>query len=83
MQLYKQILRQKLAWSMQDWMGVVLFGTEESDPNSGWKHIQNLQELRVVTLDDLQRIRKLSKDIYSQAAYVMCFNINYNFYLIL
>ncbi|GAB1868370.1 ATP-dependent DNA helicase 2 subunit 1 [Camponotus japonicus] len=59
--LYKQILRQKLAWSMQDWMGVVLFGTEESDANSGWKHIQNLQELRVVTLDDLQRIRKLTK----------------------
>ncbi|KMQ88870.1 atp-dependent dna helicase 2 subunit 1 [Lasius niger] len=59
--LYKQILRQKLAWSMQDWMGVVLFGTEESDTNSEWKHIQNLQELRVVTLDDLQRIRKLTK----------------------
>lgn len=59
--LYKQILRQKLAWSMQDWMGVVLFGTEESDTNSGWKHIQNIQELRVVTLDDLQRVRKLTK----------------------
>ncbi|XP_072747337.1 X-ray repair cross-complementing protein 6 [Anoplolepis gracilipes] len=59
--LYKQILRQKLAWSMQDWMGVVLFGTEESDTNSEWKHIQNLQELRVVTLDDLQQIRKLTK----------------------
>lgn len=47
---------------MQDWMGVVLFGTEESDTNSEWKHIQNLQELRVVTLDDLQRIRKLSNN---------------------
>ncbi|XP_012059365.1 PREDICTED: ATP-dependent DNA helicase 2 subunit 1-like [Atta cephalotes] len=59
--LYKQILRQKLAWSMQDWMGVVLFGTEKSDSNSPWTNIQTLQELRVVTLDDLQQIRKLTK----------------------
>lgn len=67
---------------MQDWMGVVLFGTEESDENSSWKHIQNLQELRVVTLDDLQRIRKLSKDIYSQAVYMICFNnINYTIFI--
>ncbi|TGZ47613.1 ATP-dependent DNA helicase 2 subunit 1 [Temnothorax longispinosus] len=59
--LYKQILRQKLAWSMQDWMGVVLFGTEGSDANSTWKNIQSLHELRVVTLDDLQLVRKLIK----------------------
>ncbi|KYM99854.1 X-ray repair cross-complementing protein 6 [Cyphomyrmex costatus] len=58
--LYKQILRQKLAWSMQDWMGMVLFGTEKSDTNLPWTNIQTLQELRVVTLDDLQQIRKLS-----------------------
>ncbi|KAG5305776.1 KU70 helicase, partial [Acromyrmex insinuator] len=61
--LYKQILRQKLAWSMQDWMGVVLFGTEKSDSNSPWTNIQTLQELRVVTLDDLQQIRKLSNNM--------------------
>lgn len=59
--IYNQILQQKLAWNMQDWMGVVLFGTKENDANSEWKHIQNLQELRVVTLDDLLRIRKLAK----------------------
>ncbi|XP_011860011.1 PREDICTED: ATP-dependent DNA helicase 2 subunit 1-like [Vollenhovia emeryi] len=59
--LYKQILRQKLAWSMQDWMGVVLFGTEGNDTNSAWKNIQTLHELRVVTLDDLQLVRKLIK----------------------
>ncbi|XP_032682379.1 X-ray repair cross-complementing protein 5-like [Odontomachus brunneus] len=59
--LYKQILRQKLAWNMQDWMGVILFGTEQNDANSCWKHIQTLQQLRVVTLDDLQHIRKLTK----------------------
>lgn len=67
---------------MQDWMGVVLFGTEESDTNSGWKHIQNIQELRVVTLDDLQRIRKLSKDNYSQTikfTLIFYFNTNHNF----
>lgn len=65
---------------MQDWMGVVLFGTEESDTNSGWKHIQNIQELRVVTLDDLQRVRKLSKDNYSQAINIVYFNIiNHSF----
>lgn len=60
--LYKQILRQKLAWSMKDWMGVVLFGTEESDVNLAWKNIQILHELRIVTLDDLQKIRKLTKN---------------------
>ncbi|XP_014477835.1 PREDICTED: ATP-dependent DNA helicase II subunit 1-like isoform X2 [Dinoponera quadriceps] len=60
--LYKQILRQKLASNMQDWIGVVLFGTEQKDPDSCWKHIQTLQPLRVVTLDDLQHIRKLTKD---------------------
>jgi len=65
-QLYKQILRQKLAWSMQDWMGVVLFGTEKSDSNSPWTNIRTLQELRVVTLDDLQQIRKLSKYNYNR-----------------
>ncbi|XP_018307420.1 ATP-dependent DNA helicase II subunit 1 isoform X1 [Mycetomoellerius zeteki] len=59
--LYKQILRQKLAWSMQDWMGMVLFGTEKNDANSPWTNIQTLQELKVVTVDDLQRIRKLTK----------------------
>ncbi|EZA50153.1 ATP-dependent DNA helicase 2 subunit [Ooceraea biroi] len=57
--LYEQILRQKLAWSMQDWMGVILFGTQESDKASEWKNICTLQELRIVTLDDLQLIRKL------------------------
>lgn len=46
---------------MQDWMGVVLFGTEESDINLAWKNIQILHDLRVVTLDDLQLVRKLSK----------------------
>lgn len=46
---------------MQDWMGVILFGTEQNDTDSHWKHIQTLQQLRVVTLDDLQLIRKLSK----------------------
>lgn len=65
-QLYKQILRQKLAWSMQDWMGMVLFGTEKNDANSPWTNIQTLQELKVVTVDDLQRIRKLSKYNYNQ-----------------
>ncbi|XP_011139036.1 ATP-dependent DNA helicase 2 subunit 1 [Harpegnathos saltator] len=59
--LYKQILRQKLAWSMQDWMGVILFGTDQKDADSYWEHIQTLQQLGVVTLDDLQCIRKLSK----------------------
>jgi len=51
---------------MQDWMGVVLFGTEDSDADSAWKNIQMLQKLRVVTLDDLQRIRKLSKYNYNR-----------------
>lgn len=59
--LYKQILRQKLAWNMQDWMGVVLFGVENNvDPE--WKNIRTLQELKVITLDDLQQIRKQTKN---------------------
>lgn len=62
-QLYKQILRQKLAWSMQDWMGVILLGTKDNDTDVEWKNIQILQQLRIVTLDDLQHIRKLGKDI--------------------
>ncbi|KAL0110343.1 hypothetical protein PUN28_013775 [Cardiocondyla obscurior] len=60
--LYKQILRQKLAWNMQDWMGVVLFGTEKSNANSTFQNIQTLHELRVVTLDDLLLVRKLIKN---------------------
>jgi len=51
---------------MQDWMGVVLFGTEDSDADSVWKNIQMLHELRVVTLDNLQQIRKLSKYNYNR-----------------
>lgn len=46
-------------------MGVILFGTEGSDVNSSWKNIQTLHEPRVVTLDDLLRIRKLSKYNYN------------------
>lgn len=46
---------------MQDWMGVILFGTEQNNTDSNEKHIQTSQELKVVTLDDLQYIRKLSK----------------------
>ncbi|XP_012216542.1 X-ray repair cross-complementing protein 6 isoform X2 [Linepithema humile] len=60
--LYKQILRQKLAWNMQDWMGVVLFGTEENNIDPEWKNLHSLQELKAVTLDDLQQIRKLTKN---------------------
>jgi len=52
---------------MQDWMGVILFGTNDKKSNndSEWKNIHTLQKLRIVTLDDLQLIRKLSKDKYS------------------
>jgi len=60
---------------MQDWMGVVLFGTEGSDANSAWKNIQILHELRIVTLDDLQLIRKLSKYIIN---ITINWSINYN-----
>lgn len=49
---------------MQDWMGVVLFGTEENNIDAEWKNVHTLQELKVVTLDDLQQIRKLSNDNY-------------------
>lgn len=46
---------------MQDWMGVTLFGTKESDKNSVWNNIQTVQKLGIVTLDDLLHVRKLSK----------------------
>lgn len=64
-------MRQKLAWNMQDWMGVVLFGTEECDDDFGWKNIQTLQKLAVVTLDDLQRVRELSKDKCRSSSYTI------------
>lgn len=65
---------------MQDYLGVILFGTEESDVDSAWKNIQTLQKLKVVTVDDLLLVRNLSKDTYNQW-YSVCFKRLFNSFI--
>nr|XP_003703430.1 PREDICTED: X-ray repair cross-complementing protein 6-like [Megachile rotundata] len=74
---YKEVLKQKLSWSRQDWMGLLLFGTEESDTDSETKHVKTLQKFNLVSVDDLNKIIEIDeggkwkhyKNIASTTAY--------------
>ncbi|XP_076179600.1 X-ray repair cross-complementing protein 6 isoform X2 [Ptiloglossa arizonensis] len=74
---YEEILKQKLVWNRQDWVGLILFGTEKCDEDSEIKHILTLQKLNPVSVDNLKEMIKIDKgrkweyykDIASSAAY--------------
>ncbi|XP_043264204.1 X-ray repair cross-complementing protein 6-like isoform X2 [Colletes gigas] len=74
---YKEILKQKLVWNRQDWMGLVLFGTEKGDVDSETKNVLTLQKLNLVSMDNLKEIIKIDeggkweyyRDIASSTAY--------------
>ncbi|XP_017755107.1 PREDICTED: X-ray repair cross-complementing protein 6-like [Eufriesea mexicana] len=78
---YKEILKQKLVWNRQDWMGLILFGTEkwDIDPEKKIerKHILTLQKLNLVSVDNLKKVMKIDegkdweyyKSIASSTAY--------------
>ncbi|CAK9829503.1 X-ray repair cross-complementing protein 6 [Anthophora retusa] len=56
--VYQQILKQKLVWNRQDWMGLMLFGT---DMNSKPNHILVLQKLNLVSIDYLREIIEIDE----------------------
>ncbi|XP_076242694.1 X-ray repair cross-complementing protein 6 [Calliopsis andreniformis] len=58
---YKDILKEKLVWNRQDWMGLILFGTEKWDTDSETKYVKTLQKLKLVAIDDLKEIMKIDE----------------------
>ncbi|XP_076640019.1 X-ray repair cross-complementing protein 6 [Colletes latitarsis] len=58
---YKEILKQKLVWNRQDWMGLLLFGTEKGDIDSETKNVLTLQKLNLVSMDNLKEIIKIDE----------------------
>ncbi|XP_043491697.1 X-ray repair cross-complementing protein 6-like [Polistes fuscatus] len=56
---YIYILKQKLVWNRQDWMGLVLFGIEKLDKNSEIENISTLQELSVIDIKKLEEVEKI------------------------
>lgn len=58
---YKEILKQKLVWNRQDWMGLILFGTEKYDSDSETKNIFTLKKLNLISKDDLKDIMKIDE----------------------
>ncbi|XP_053979347.1 X-ray repair cross-complementing protein 6-like isoform X1 [Hylaeus volcanicus] len=73
---YIEILKQKLVWNRQDWMGLILFGTKKWDEDSKIKHVLTLQKLNLVSVDNLKEAIKIEggqwqyyKDIASSTAY--------------
>lgn len=75
MKQYKEVLKQKLVWDRQDWIGLMLFGTEESDKDL--KHILTLHNLSVPTVKNLKEVMKIDegekwkhyRDVASSTAY--------------
>lgn len=61
LQQYREILRQKLSWSRQDWMGLILFGLENWDMDPETRHILTLQKLKLPVVDDLREIMKIEQ----------------------
>ncbi|XP_068972891.1 X-ray repair cross-complementing protein 6 [Bombus flavifrons] len=74
---YKEVLKQKLVWDRQDWIGLVLFGTEIWDKDPETKHILTLQKLGLPTIDSMKEVMKIDegnkwkyyRDIASSTAY--------------
>ncbi|XP_043790143.1 X-ray repair cross-complementing protein 6-like isoform X1 [Apis laboriosa] len=58
---YKEILKQKLVWNRQDWMGLILFGTEKYDSDSETKNILILKKLNLISKDDLKDVMKIDE----------------------
>ncbi|XP_017794257.1 PREDICTED: X-ray repair cross-complementing protein 6-like [Habropoda laboriosa] len=56
--LYKDFLKQKLVWNKQDWIGLMLFGT---DMHSKTKHISMLQKLNLVSKKNLQEVIEIDE----------------------
>ncbi|KAF3423285.1 hypothetical protein E2986_07960 [Frieseomelitta varia] len=56
---YKEVLKQKLIWDRQDWIGLMLFGTEESDKDL--RHILTLHDLGVSTVENLKEVMKIDE----------------------
>ncbi|XP_061937553.1 X-ray repair cross-complementing protein 6 [Apis cerana] len=57
---YKEILKQKLVWNRQDWMGLILFGTEKYDSDET-KNILTLKKLNLISKDDLKDVMKIDE----------------------
>ncbi|CAL7939944.1 unnamed protein product [Xylocopa violacea] len=71
-----EILKQKSVWNRQDWIGLILFGTEKCDPDLEMKHILTLQKLQLVSMEGLKQVMKIDqgewkyyRDIASSVAY--------------
>ncbi|XP_043790145.1 ATP-dependent DNA helicase 2 subunit 1-like isoform X2 [Apis laboriosa] len=62
---YKEILKQKLVWNRQDWMGLILFGTEKYDSDSETKNILILKKLNLISKDDLKDVMKIDLEMLS------------------
>nr|XP_034180850.1 X-ray repair cross-complementing protein 5-like [Osmia lignaria] len=58
---YKEILKQKLLWNRQDWMGLVLFGTEKGDSDLGMEHVLTLQKFHPVSVKDIKQIMEIDE----------------------
>ncbi|XP_014607026.1 PREDICTED: X-ray repair cross-complementing protein 6-like [Polistes canadensis] len=56
---YIYILKQKLVWNRKDWMGLVLFGTEQWDMNPEIRNILTLQKLSVIDINKLKEAEKI------------------------
>lgn len=48
-----------MVWNRQDWVGLILFGTEKCDEDSEIKHILTLQKLNPVSVDNLKEMIKI------------------------
>lgn len=56
---YIYILKQKLVWNRQDWMGLVLFATEKWDTDPEIKNILTLQKFSLINIDKLKEAEKI------------------------
>lgn len=56
---YIYILKQKLVWNRKDWMGLVLFGTEEWDKDPELKNILTIHKLSLVNINQLKEAEKI------------------------
>lgn len=66
-----------MVWDRQDWIGLVLFGTEIWDKDPETKHILTLQKLGLPSRESLKEIMKIGNQ-YS--AYIAISKVNYYTY---
>ncbi|KAL2727514.1 X-ray repair cross-complementing protein 6-like [Vespula maculifrons] len=68
---YIYILKQKLVWNRQDWMGLILIGTETCDTDTKIENILTLQKLSPININKLkeaEKIRNNWKDYKSKSS---------------